>query len=530
MVDCEKKISLIEDHHEAYYLWKKEGLRDKTLVHLDAHIDFGFHDVKPPKQIFKEARTKDGLKRELEKMLLFKKFQFSEEKQTNIGNYIYPAMRDGIVNKFYWVIPGKRKEFKSSVKDLRNMIKGFMRMDPYKNKIFRIAGSSIEAIIYNRNFIIVTLEDLPTIGDEVLLDIDVDYLTTSVLKVAASTDEIAKRKPWIYPPDLVHILKDRIKKPVFATICYSVNGGFTPMKYKFLGDEICSRLKEESSPEVDEIFAERQKANNLSDWRKLKRRVESCGRFEDQFKKKFLADIFFNIFLLSIKKEFYDRAVRLNPSYSARDNNYGPLYLMKRKPKKAEAEFKRILAVDGNSAFARAGLGDVYLRRREFPKAHREFTKAVELKGNFSEALFGLGIAKFHLKDYDEAGRSFSKYEERERPNADTRFYLARIYEMRKDFDAALEGYKNALQLGRNDAGLILRMSKILKKRRDEKTLKFLLEWHKKAKRSLHHPGRLKKKNRRFLRATKRFKKQIERVNGILKELMRSRSPAEGLK
>ncbi len=43
-------VKLIEDHDQAYYIWKKAGLKNRPLIHIDAHIDFDFHPVKPAKQ------------------------------------------------------------------------------------------------------------------------------------------------------------------------------------------------------------------------------------------------------------------------------------------------------------------------------------------------------------------------------------------------------------------------------------------------------------------------------------------------
>ena len=75
---------LIEDHDEAYFFWKKLGLKSKTLVHLDAHIDFGFHAAKPTKQTFAEAKSKEGLIRQLSTNLMYKELKVKERALTNI--------------------------------------------------------------------------------------------------------------------------------------------------------------------------------------------------------------------------------------------------------------------------------------------------------------------------------------------------------------------------------------------------------------------------------------------------------------
>lgn len=512
-------IRLIEDHHEAYYLWQGEGFKNKTLVHLDAHIDFGFHDVKPPQQIFKEARTKTDLKIGLERLILFKKFQFSEKELTNIGNYIYPAIRDGVVNKFYWVIPGSGSEFRKSIKTLKGILGGFIRMDPYKNTKIETGRYSINATIYNIPFCVVTLDSLPEIKEDVLLDIDVDFLTTPSLKLANPTSQIGEREPWISPPTLLNVIKDKIRPHVFTTVSYSVNGGFTPMKYKFLGDEIRLRLKNGISGESDSILTKRRSARSISEWQALKAAIDNYDGFEAGFKNKFLADILFNAFMKRPTREFYNGAVRLNPLYKARDNNYGPLFLAKRKTGDAGKEFKKILNVDRNNIFARVGLGNIYLQERKFHRAIKEFKKALKGKRDFNEAIFGLAAAEFRLKNYDEAKRLFLKYETIEKPNADTRYYLGRIYERKNLPGDALEAYKNALQLGKGDIGIILKILKILKENHDEDTLKLITKRYKEIKSATHSSAKIKSRGKRF-KITRRIKRQIESAGKMLKELI----------
>ena len=104
-----KNITLIEDHDEALKVWREKKIKNLDLVHLDAHIDFGFHAAKPIEKIFNEAKNLKQLKQGLEYSLSFLHYQRDFNKQTNIGNYIYPAMQEGIVKDFYWVVPGGLK-------------------------------------------------------------------------------------------------------------------------------------------------------------------------------------------------------------------------------------------------------------------------------------------------------------------------------------------------------------------------------------------------------------------------------------
>ncbi|MFA7115326.1 MAG: UPF0489 family protein, partial [Candidatus Omnitrophota bacterium] len=170
-------ITTIEDHHEAYFFWKKKGFQSCPLVHFDAHIDFNYHKIKPYNEIFAAARTKNEIINQTISKIMFDKFKGKEKDLINIGNYIYSAMRDGIVSDFYWVIPGGRKQFNLFKDTIVRVLDGLSRRDPFRQEKILSKEGLIEKKIYGHRFIVTTLEDLPVVKNA-LCDIDVDYLTT----------------------------------------------------------------------------------------------------------------------------------------------------------------------------------------------------------------------------------------------------------------------------------------------------------------------------------------------------------------
>lgn len=46
-MNANDNIALIEDHHEALGIWREKKVRNLDLVHIDAHLDFGFHAARP---------------------------------------------------------------------------------------------------------------------------------------------------------------------------------------------------------------------------------------------------------------------------------------------------------------------------------------------------------------------------------------------------------------------------------------------------------------------------------------------------
>ena len=414
------RIFLVEDHDEALGIWRKERIRSLDLVHMDAHIDFEFHRAEPIEKVFKEARSLKELKRGLEHTVAFLHYEKDFAKQCNIGNYVYPAMEEGIVKDFYWVVPGGLKEFREAGKFLRDTIKGLLRG---KRESQGGAGAGIiVSTLLGRKFIVCTLESLPVLKQNVLLDIDTDFLVIKSPIDANKTARIGKRKPWIAAQDLVAEVKKRIKRAEVITIADSVKGGWNQIKYRYLGDEMAYHF--------------------------------APGEFKRRFQRSYQAAKYFDLFLSGGKKEYYAKAARLNSRYRVADNSYGPLYLSLRKFSAAEDEFRKVLRVDPGNPACLLGLGNVALGRRDFQKAKKCFASALN-SGNHrlfakvrKQSLLGLAEAEFRLKNLSRAKELLCRYQAIESLNGKSHYLLARIFEKEKDFEEAAIHYKDAIRLG----------------------------------------------------------------------------------
>jgi len=426
-----KKIFLIEDHDEALKIWREKKIKGFDLVHIDAHVDFEFYTAKSPAQALNEAKSVEELKKSLEYGLAFRRYENDFSKQTNIGNYIFPAMQEGLVKDFYWVIPGGLKEFKQSLKMIKEMLEVFSRQDPYARHTLGCAQKEgmISTGLLGRKFVICVLEKLPILAQKVLLDIDTDFLVVDSLLNADAVKNIGERKPWIFPKDLTGILKTKIIRPEIITIAYSVNGGFTPMKYKYLGDAI---------------------ANGFSP-----------KHFAGIFKRHAQAAKCFDFFQLKGGKEYYQSAIKLNPTYCAADNNYGPLYLRLGKLAQAKGEFENILKVDPKNPFALAGLGEIYLQRKVFSKAKQYFSYALKQKDNLGLALFGLAQVEFRLNNFKVAEGLFVRYRSLKPLEPQSYYFVGRIYEQKRNFKKAIAEYQHALRLGLSNIDILGRLLKI---------------------------------------------------------------------
>ena len=497
-------ILLIEDHHEALKIWRKRGFKNFDLVHLDAHIDFEFYQAKPRERVAKEAKSLTELRRELERSILYERYERDFDKQTNIENYIYPAMVEGIIKDFYWVVPGEIKEFKNSIKIIKSMLKSFARQDGsrlcnrphtsgrnFLSPYYIIKDGTISAEVFGRKFVICILEKLPFLKQRVLLDIDTDFLVVNSLLSSNHVAQIAQRVSWISPLRLAKILNKRIKRPKVITIAYSVNGGFTPIKYKHLGDELAYRL--------------------------------SLAKFEERFRKKSQAADYFGLFDSTGKREYYQKAIKLNPFYRAADNNYGWLYLYLGRLSKAKKEFEGIARVDPENPYPFVGLGNVALQKKDFKTAKMYFFRALKYKKFFSckmsieflqgfpAAYLGLAQAEFGLMNLKKAEALFLHYQSLEPMRPQSRYFLGRIYERRRDFQKAIEYYQDAMRLGLNDIDIIsrlLRTSGYIEKRED------VIQY------ALMRYGEFKKGFLKTKRWSAKWKKAVEGFSKIEKKML----------
>ena len=90
-------IQLMENHDEAYRVWSRAGMRDRVLVHIDAHDDVGWA---------------------------------ADDAAINIASYICPALKEGIVREVFWVIPDKTWNTTKSIKSVMQRLKRIMKKYP----------------------------------------------------------------------------------------------------------------------------------------------------------------------------------------------------------------------------------------------------------------------------------------------------------------------------------------------------------------------------------------------------------------
>jgi tetratricopeptide (TPR) repeat protein len=193
---------LIENHDEACHLWRRLGVRNASLVHVDAHHDMWWLD---------------------------------DEGGLSIANYVCQAIKDGMVGEVIWVVP----DGSWATGRLREILRLHIRRlaAAYGTPRLRIRESPrvFSARLGSTPLTICAVETIPAPAGRVLLDIDTDFLTTPAVSIGKDG---ASAPPWIWPDELATKLRRYDWRADIVTIAYSVTGGYTPIEWKWLGDAL----------------------------------------------------------------------------------------------------------------------------------------------------------------------------------------------------------------------------------------------------------------------------------------------------
>lgn len=315
-------IYLIENHHEAYSLWKKNNISNTTLVHIDAHIDYDQN-----------------------------KLALTNDQNITIGNFIYPAVETGMIKSFYWVIPGTKESFSHNIFAIKQLI---LKLQTHEKATFE---KYLEGIIILKlekiTLYICVLETLPKLVDPVLLDIDVDFFINCSLNESQAVQNIGKKKQWLSVGQFLKQIKNKLKNVSLTTIVYSTNGGWTPMKYKTIGDQLAQGLGINDKNLFSRILA--------GNYFKRFRSLLDKNRFTES-KKNYLA------------------ALGLNPMYMDKDINYVFLYLINNQIDLALTEVRKFLKIDSENGLYQAQLGIIYLKKNQLSNARKYIEMGMSFK------------------------------------------------------------------------------------------------------------------------------------------------------
>jgi tetratricopeptide (TPR) repeat protein len=260
-----------------------------------------------------------------------------------------------------------------------------------------------------------TLANLPPIAEPVLLDIDTDFLL--IPKICGRGWDAHSVLPWCWPEELLSRLERADIEAALATIAYSTEGGYTPLAWKYLGEELALRLGAEergarlsAAAELragtraeaagDRAAAEaryRRAQAEAPQWAAPEYRLAICIREQGR---------------LPEARARYARALELDSSYRGLYGSAGMIRLWEGRFSEAELEFRRALELDPEDGYAHYGLAELACERGDFTGAVANAGRALETSPHFvvahrvrGEALAALGRIPEAISAYETSLR-----------------------------------------------------------------------------------------------------------------------------
>jgi tetratricopeptide (TPR) repeat protein len=364
------QVFLIENHDEAYNIWRNAGAKKRTLVHIDAH-----HDM----------------------------WWVGDKAIITIANFICPALKQDLLQEVFWVVPDATFQDAKSRKPVLQHLKEILKKYPGTSSIV-IEDHRITAFVLEKKLTICPLRSLPVLREAVLLDIDVDYLV--IPKVSYEKRDHHALLPWCWPNDLIKRLHDTGIRSDLVTVVYSVEGGYTPLQWKYLGQELVLRLKEPLSAgsEMAGMCCMRQAAEAEQQGQAVI--AESKYREAQELLPKSaaapyrLARLLVSLGRVEEGRRFYGQAVGLDDSYKSAYSSSGFHCFWKGEFAAAEREFQDSLTLDPSDAYSQLGLGLLAKKRKQWREAEQRLRTALTLNDCLLDAQRALGdvLAKLGRK------------------------------------------------------------------------------------------------------------------------------------
>lgn len=491
-VDSGPSIFLMENHDAAYQIWRAAGVQEKILVHIDAHEDLWF---------------------------------IPDHSSLHIGNFISLALQENIVKEIYWVVPDQTWEDSRSLQPVIRRLKKVLTSYPGNSLAVRVERHQLSAAVLGKPLRVLTLDNLPRFSEDVLLDIDVDFLLIPKACSGVNYD----RGPWCWPGDLVARLQARGLQSDLVTLAYSVEGGYTPLKWKYLGDELALRLRrsgvDDSSLRGMALMREATQAVTGRDYQLAEEKYQQAlNHWASAAPHLHLMHLYLDMGETSRARLSYQRALAIDPAYRTAYNSAGHHYFIAGLLRQAEQEHRRTLSLDPEDAYAYLGLGHVAAQRKRWHEAEAWLRKALALAPNLVDAYRTLGEVHARLGRVEAAIAAYerslilalkghkplSDYIATEYPGlADLDHFrihgrLARLYDKQGEVAKAISGYRMSIAKGGDGVFPRTRLAHLYLKQG---------QWRLSASEAglalKMAPGEVYRAGRRFRKASRRFRRRL---------------------
>lgn len=379
-LDSFDRVFTMENHDDAYRIWRDAGVKQKILIHIDAHHDMWW--------------VTDG-------------------NSITIANFICQALKDDIIREILWVVPDSTWETPQSRRPILRHVRKIFESYPGGRNDLKVETNQISTVVLGKPLTICSLSSMPRIDESVLLDIDSDFFV--IPRVSYQGIDEHGALPWCWPEDLLARLHAQQLRADLVTIAYSVEGGYTPLKWKYLGDELALRLRQPNhgGPTIQGmgLIREAALAAHRSDIVTAEEKyLEASNRLlASPVPYYHLAHLYVEMGRIGDGQESYRRALALDPSYRTAYNSAGFHYHSDGRLRAAEQEYRRTLALDPQDTYAHFGLGRLAAQRRRWNEAEALLRKSLALDEHLIDAYRTLGDVLVKQGRCEEAIRAYEQ-------------------------------------------------------------------------------------------------------------------------
>lgn len=354
----------IENNDAAYFLWRRADIRGGRLIHLDAHLDCEWVDAQAP--------------------------------ALNVANFLCQTLREGCFSSVEWIVPDLSWKTRKNRSALIEHLQTVQSRYPSPHSPIVEEASALRLALLDVPVTVRPLCALAPCEELVVLDLDTDFLFIDQIP---DTNTLAPRQtPWCTPTAVIHQLSACLRFK-FITIAYSVEGGYLPLRWKFLGDELAARLSQPALPEITHVrwALQWQAAEALAQgkWRAASAAIKQAFAADEADPSASL--LFAQAELCAAQEQtekaqhFYAQAIAKDPSYATTANGLAWRYFQCGFIEQAEAEAGRMLSMNPADYCALFVLGRTAISLGREEEARGYLRKALALKPDFINAVEALG-------------------------------------------------------------------------------------------------------------------------------------------
>lgn len=443
----ETSPSLVAGPSEALTTAARLGLRDLTVVHVDARDDLW--PAPTPEQVEKARRLLDAGR--------FDAFDeagrlFARESRRLYGmrNVLAMGHRLGIVREVYWVIPTTEAPDPKMLENLANFLNGrSLPSSDAPNADLKIAGSCLKGTISGVPVVIGRLSDFPATASPLWLDIDLSFFpelyknpvaSSYVGLLASFVDALEKRHPH----------------PSLTTISYGEidigNRHLGPMLARLLAEP---NLLEKAPPQS---WTKREDAAYQEFFQQFEEASRTYAALLESQPDD--PDLHYSLAMAQLQtgdeknaRSHLARAADLDPAYILGYMSAAAFFEKKKRPELAEKFLKSARERAPDNPLILETLADYTFTLGRPAEAAELYRRIIDLDHATALTHAKLGESLFQAERYAEAARAYRRAIElrRERREAPLPFsvwlHLGEALEKQGRGDKALETYREALRL-----------------------------------------------------------------------------------